>query len=169
MNFLLWVLMVFIFGFPVARVSADQQWGSFGAYLSHPSEHPTPLIIALGICPQPRKTKNAPSRYVRKQNPLFATAKNIERGKSLYQTEAKPTACKMCHGIRGDGNGRLARGLEPAPRNFTCKDTMKPLSDGQLFWIIKNGSKGTAMPAHKFTLSDKSIWQVIYYLKSFAR
>jgi len=46
---------------------------------------------------------------------------------------------------------------------------MKSLSDGQLFWIIKNGSKGTAMPAHKFTLSDKETWQVIHYLKRFAR
>ena len=124
--------------------------------------------MASGICPQLRKTKKAPSKYTLKNNPLFATAKNIERGKSLYQTEAKPTACKMCHGIRGNGNGRLARGLEPAPRNFTCKKTMKALSDGQLFWVIKNGSKGTAMPAHKFTMSDKDIWQIIHYLKRFA-
>jgi hypothetical protein len=46
---------------------------------------------------------------------------------------------------------------------------MKSLSDGQLFWVIKNGSKGTAMSAHKFTLSDKDIWQVIHYLKLFSR
>ena len=169
MKFLLLIFVASVFVFPVARVSADQQLSSLGRYLLHISERPTTLIVASGICPQSRKTEKAPSRYVLKQNPLFATAKNIERGKLLYQTEAKPTACKMCHGIRGNGNGRLARGLEPAPRNFTCEDIMKPLSDGQLFWIIKNGSKGTAMPAHKFTLSDKDIWQIIHYLKSFAR
>ena len=124
---------------------------------------------ASGICPQLRTTKKAPSSYILKKNPLPATGKNVERGKALYQKEAKPTACKMCHGIQGNGNGQLARGLEPAPRNFACKDTMRSLSDGQLFWVIKNGSKGTAMPAHKFILADEDIWQIIYYLKSFAR
>ena len=168
MKLFLLIFVVSVFVFPVARVSAGQQLGSLTRQLSPKHEYPTTLIVASGICPQSRKTEKAPSRYTLKQNPLFATTKNIERGKLLYQMEAKPTACKMCHGIRGNGNGRLARGLEPAPRNFTCEDTMKSLSDGQLFWVIKNGSKGTAMPAHKFTLSDKDIWQVIHYLKRFS-
>ena len=132
MKFLLLIFVASVFVFPVARVSADQQ-------LSSP--HPTPLIIASGICPQLRKTKNAPIRNVLKQNPLFATKKNIEQGKLLYHKEAKPTACKMCHGVRGNGNGFLARGLEPAPCNFTSAYTMKTLSVGQLFWCVKNGSK----------------------------
>ena len=169
MKFLLLMFVVSVLAFPVARFSTAQQLDFLDRYLPLTSEYPATLVSASGICPQPRKTTKAPSRYILKQSPLFATANNIQRGKSLYQSEAKPTACKMCHGIRGNGNGRLARGLEPAPRNFTCKDTMGSLSDGQLFWIIKNGSKGTAMPAHKFTLSDKDIWQVIHYLKRFAR
>jgi mono/diheme cytochrome c family protein len=160
--------MVSFFVFPVAEVSANEQLDSLGRYLSNISKHSTKLIMASGICPQLRKTKKASSKYLLKKNPLFANAKNIERGKSLYQTESKPTACKMCHGIRGDGNGQLARGLKPAPRNFTCEEIMKPLPDGQLFWVIKNGSKGTAMPAHKFTMSDKDIWQIIHYIKRFA-
>jgi mono/diheme cytochrome c family protein len=167
-KFFFLIFTVSFFVFPVAEVSAGQGLRSFGRYLFSISMHPTVLVIASGICPQLRKTKKAPSKYVLKKNPLYATSKNIERGKSLYQTEAKPTACKMCHGIRGNGNGLLARGLEPAPRNFTCEETMKSLSDGQLFWVIKSGSKGTAMPAHKFTLSDKDIWQIIHYLKRFA-
>ena len=169
MKFLLLMLVIAVLVFPVARFSTAQQLYSFDRYLPLIAEYSVTLISASGICPQPRKTEKAPSRYILRQNPLFATAKNIQRGESLYQSEAKPTACKMCHGIRGNGNGRLARGLEPAPRNFTCKDPMGSLSDGQLFWVIKNGSKGTAMPAHKFTLSDKDIWRVIHYLKGFAR
>jgi len=159
----------FFFVFQVAEVSSDGKLSSLDRYLSNiPMYSANYLVIASGICPQVRKTKKAPSKYVLKKNPLFANTKNIKRGESLYQKEAKPTACKMCHGVQGNGNGRLARGLEPAPRNFTCEETMKFLSDGQLFWIIKNGSKGTAMPAHKFFMSDKDIWQVIHYLKRFA-
>ena len=138
MKFLLLLIAASFFLLSVEQVSANHQLNSPDRYPFQVSINPTNLIIASGICPQLRKTKKAPSRYVLKKNPLSATEKNIGRGKLLYQKEAKPTACKMCHGIRGNGNGRLARGLEPAPRNFTCEDTMKPLLDGQLFWIIKN-------------------------------
>jgi mono/diheme cytochrome c family protein len=168
LKFFLLVFATYFFVLLVTSVSASHQLNSSDGYLPQISINPINLILVSGICPQLRKTKKAPSRYVLKQNPLYATEKNIGRGKLLYQKEAKPTACKMCHGIRGNGNGFLARGLEPAPRNFTCTGTMQSLSDGQLFWIIKNGSKGTGMPAHKFTLSDKDIWQIIHYLKRFA-
>ena len=169
MKVLFWMMVFFIFEFPAAQVLADQKLDSFNHAVNRTREFPALLRVASGICPQPRTTKKAPSNYIRKQNPIPATAKNVERGKALYQKEAKPTACKMCHGIRGNGNGRLARGLKPAPRNFTCEETMRSLSDGQLFWVIKNGSTGTAMPAHKFSLGDKDIWRIIYYLKSFVR
>ena len=133
MKVLLCIMAVFILGFPVARVLADQKPELFGHSLDRIFEFPELLHVASGICPQPRKTRKAPSSYIRKKNPLPANSKNVERGKVLYQNEAKPTACKMCHGIRGNGNGRLARGLKPAPRNFACEETMRSLSDGQLF------------------------------------
>ena len=165
MRYFLFLLTVSIIWFPLTRPLAGLPTGS--AHYPFITERSKHLVIALGICPQPRNTKQAPPKYKKKINPLLATTQNIEKGKLLYQVEAKPTACKMCHGIRGNGNGLLARGLEPAPRNFTCKETMEVISEGQLFWIIKNGSKGTAMPSHKFTLSDRDIWQIIYYLKNF--
>ncbi|MEK9628275.1 MAG: c-type cytochrome [Nitrospinota bacterium] len=120
-----------------------------------------------GICPQNRKTKSAPGRYRKKKNPLPPTKENIEKGKNLFVKDAKPTACKLCHGTRGNGNGRLARGMEPPPRNFTCGQVMEDLSDGQLFWIIQNGSKGTAMPAHKFSINKEQTWQLILYIRRF--
>ena len=165
MRYFLFLLTVSIIWFPLARPLAGLPTGSsHSPLIIERSKH---LVIASGICPQSRNTKQAPPKYKQKINPLLATTQNIEKGKLLYQVEAKPTACKVCHGIRGNGNGLLARGLEPAPRNFTCKETMEVISEGQLFWIIKNGSKGTAMPSHKFTLSDRDIWQIIYYLKNF--
>ncbi len=123
--------------------------------------------VVSGICPQNRNTKTAPGRYLDKTNPLAPTKENIERGKNLFIKDAKPTACKLCHGNRGNGNGNLARRMEPPPRNFTCAKVMNDLPDGQLFWIIQNGSKGTAMPAHKFSLNKEQIWQLILYIRSF--
>jgi mono/diheme cytochrome c family protein len=120
-----------------------------------------------GICPQNRNTKTAPGRYLKKTNPVAPTKENIEKGKNLFLKKARPTACKLCHGIRGNGNGHLAKGMEPPPRNFTCGKVMAGLSDGQLFWIIRNGSRGTGMPAHRFSLSKEQIWQLILYIRNF--
>ena len=114
-------------------------------------------------CPQPRKTKAAPGSIGKKKIPSSADAKN---GKLIYTKKAKPMACKMCHGDQGDGGGKLGAALKPAPRNFACAATMKKVSAGQMFHIIKNGSKGTGMVAHGKTLKDKEIWDVVKYVRS---
>jgi len=117
------------------------------------------------VCPQERKTVKAPSKYQKKVNPLRNEPRHIKKGKVLAHIKAKPLACKHCHGMAGNGNGSMTISMNPKPRNFTCKQTMKDISDGQLFWIIKNGSKGSAMPSYAY-LSDKKIWQLIHYIRS---
>ena len=127
-----------------------------------------PIVTTVsGICPQNRKTERAPGRYLEKVNPLAPTKENIEKGRKLFSEDAKPTACKLCHGSKGNSNGSLARRIEPPPRNFTCGSVMRDLPDGQLFWVIQNGSRGTAMPAHKFSLGKEQIWQLILYIRRF--
>jgi mono/diheme cytochrome c family protein len=127
------------------------------------------VLQASGICPQNRKTQKAPGRYLKKKNPVPITDENIAKGQRLFNKDAKPTACKLCHGFKGNGNGSLARRMEPPPRNFTCAEVMKDLPAGQLFCIIQNGSRGTAMPAHKSTLKPEEIWQLILFIKNFLR
>ena len=118
-------------------------------------------FAAAAKCPQPRKTKAAPGSVAKKDMTAKADAAN---GKKLYNKTAKPMACKMCHGDKGDGGGKLGKALKPAPRNFTCAPTMKKVSAGQMFHIIKNGSKGTGMAKQK--LSDKEIWDVVKYIRT---
>jgi cytochrome c2 len=121
-----------------------------------------------GICPQPRKTGTAPDEYLKLQNPLETTPQSILAGKTLFQMDAKPSACRICHGISGDGLGVLFKRVKPKPRNFTCFQTMDDLPDGQLFWVIKNGSPGTEMPSFSY-LEDDQVWQLILYLRSFSK
>lgn len=45
---------------------------------------------------------------------------------------------------------------------------MNGVPDGQLYGIIKKGSPGTAMPAF-MNLKDKEIWQLVLYLREFAK
>jgi cytochrome c553 len=121
-----------------------------------------------GDCPQKRNTASAPSDYISKVNPLRNEPRHIKKGKVLAHMKAKPLACKYCHGISGNGQGSMSQSMNPKPRNFTCTETMNKIPDGQLFWIIKKGSKGTAMPAYSY-LSDKKIWQLIHYIRSLSK
>ncbi|MBT6345208.1 MAG: c-type cytochrome [Nitrospina sp.] len=119
-------------------------------------------------CIQKRNTPQAPDNIYKQSNPLEATVENISIGKKLYQKEAKPLACYQCHGTTGNGEGMMARGMTPRPRDFSCQTMMKALPDGQLFWVIKNGSAGTGMMGFK-TLNDKQIWQMVSYIRQFAK
>ena len=121
-----------------------------------------------GFCPQTRSTAQAPDEIAQQKNPFESNSENFIKGESLYQWTAEPTPCKICHGPVGNGLGMMAQGLSPMPRNFTCSQTMKEISDGQMFWIIKNGSPGTGMPAFKF-LSDDDVWKLIIYIRHFEK
>ena len=127
-----------------------------------------PLVTMMFItntvyatCPQFRNTKTAPSMFQKLDKTATADKK---KGKKIFQKTAKPMACKMCHGKKGDGKGKLGKALTPQPRNFTCADVMKDISPGQMFWIIQNGSKGTGMSPQK-SLKPREIWDVIKYIR----
>ena len=64
--------------------------------------------------------------------------------------------------------GLMGTGLVPPPRNFTCSEMMKGIADGQLYWIIKNGSPGTGMPAFG-SLPDDQVWQLVRYIRSLSK
>ena len=126
-----------------------------------------PALALAGDCSQKRNTPPAPDNIIKQSNPLKATAENISAGEKLYKTGAKPLACVQCHGDQGKGDGKMAMGMEPKPRDFSCQAMMKGIPDGQLFWVIKNGSKGTGMMGFN-TLKDDQIWQIVSYIRQFS-
>ena len=103
-------------------------------------------------------------------NPLPAGEEIIAKGKALYEGKA---FCKACHGADGKGlGGDIAPGSlkGPLPRNFTDKEWQAARTDGELFWILKNGSKGTAMaPFIPLVLTEEEAWQVLRYVRSFGQ
>jgi cytochrome c553 len=134
-------------------------------YGKGPGVHPHSMGFGgKGFCPQPRYTVQAPDDIFNLENPLKPTQKNLDAGESLFRVGAQPTACKVCHGVTGNGMGMMAPGLNPSPRNFTCTETMKDIPDGQMYWVIKNGSQGTGMPAFS-ELTEKQVWLLVLHLR----
>lgn len=121
----------------------------------------------LDNCPQPRFTGKAPQSFLEMTNAVVANKANIAAGEKLYQSGIKPVSCAQCHGRKGDGMGPMSAMFEPPPRNFTCAQTINNVPDGQLFWIIQNGSTGTSMPGFA-QLSDTEIWQIVHYIRKLA-
>jgi len=122
-------------------------------------------------CPQPRFTGKAPADIYGLSNPLTVNAETLAAGERLYRGKSGSTSCATCHGEKGDGKGILASQFDPRPRNFACAQTVKDIPDGQLFWIVSNGSPGTAMPPVRAfgKITDEEIWQIVAYIRQFAR
>ena len=120
-----------------------------------------------GLCPQTRGTSPAPEPYTGMTNLLPASKENIAAGKQLFHQDVQPIPCETCHGFKGNGFGVIFARMQPYPRDFTCYQTMKEISDGQLFWIIKHGSHGTRMKPFK-KLEEDEIWQLVHYVRHFA-
>ncbi|MBC8282933.1 MAG: c-type cytochrome [Nitrospinae bacterium] len=139
-----------------------------GGEASAPAATPQMAKSSSKGCVQKRKTRNAPASYQTKKNPLPVSQAHIQAGKALFMKEAKPVPCKMCHGKKGNGKGPGAGGMNPRPRDFTCSSMMNDIPDGQLFWIVKNGSPGTGMMAFR-KLKDDQIWQLVHYLRTLAK
>jgi hypothetical protein len=155
-----------------------------------PPAPPAPATAKVaGQCPEPRDTEVAPEIYQFRRNPRPVTPEHLERGRLLHPQETRPVACAACHGVDGDGRGPLGRGLVPPPRNFRCAETMSQLSDGQLFWVIENGSGPYHFPAeqraqrierparsrpftgmrpYRDTLEEIDIWELVMYIRTLA-
>jgi mono/diheme cytochrome c family protein len=98
------------------------------------------------------------------KNPIAKTPENIAKGKAIY--EGKGT-CFNCHGVSGKGDGPAGQILNPSPRNFTNPKFHKNRKDGEMMWVIKNGSAGTGMvPLVPTAITEEEAWYTILYERS---
>ena len=107
------------------------------------------------------------------KSPLYKKSKNaspeiVAEGKKLFLGKG---TCVNCHGEKGDGNGKAGAVLNPGPRNFTNCKFHKKRKDGELMWIIGNGSPGTGMvalsPPKGNVITEEEAWKIIAYERSF--
>jgi len=101
------------------------------------------------------------------KNPFEANTENISKGRELFLNKG---TCFTCHGKEGNGNGLAAPGLDPSPRNFTNAAFHALRSDGELFWVIREGIPGTAMmPMVGSVITEEEAWLVLLYERSLGR
>jgi mono/diheme cytochrome c family protein len=113
------------------------------------------------------KIPTAPPEFLALENPIGKDQmdkKFLKKAARLYKRK-----CKSCHGVDGDGNGPKAETIEIKPAAFSKPGYLAGRKDGQLYWIIMNGSEGTEMepkgPKTRANLSEREVWTLITYIR----
>lgn len=114
---------------------------------------------------KPRVPEGERAAAQKMKSPIAPSPDAIARGKAVY--EGKGT-CIKCHGPQGAGDGPFGKNLKPSPRSLTNAEWAKSRTDGELFWIIKNGSPGTGMVSLiPSDINEDDAWHVIQYIRTF--
>ena len=90
-------------------------------------------------------------------NPLGKDVADITAGRDLYRQK-----CEICHA--NDGSGRTTIGSGQYPRPPALRTLVPSLSDGEIFYHIRNGIRNTGMPA--WPEPDRQIWQLVSYVRT---
>jgi mono/diheme cytochrome c family protein len=94
-------------------------------------------------------------------NPYPPTPERIETGLEIYFGKGQ---CVTCHNVDGKGVERPGH----SPRDFTDPKWQEARTDGELMWVLRNGSPGTEMPVRVGkVISEEEGWAVIHFIRTY--
>ena len=131
----------------------------FGGFFNVAANHPDPNIVSWALV-QVRKASI--TRRATDRSPWSLVDPDMIQAGSVAYTK---NGCINCHGEPGVQSAKFSEGLNPPP------DLRKVVTDRrpeELFWVIKNGIKMSAMPSFDAgdpPLRDKQIWAIVAFLK----
>jgi mono/diheme cytochrome c family protein len=97
-------------------------------------------------------------------NPLPATPENTAEGQQNFSHY-----CFVCHGLDGQNTGvPFADAMSPRVPSLASTE-VQSYTDGQLYWVIRNGLWPSGMPASHGILTDEEIWSIVTYVRNLPR
>jgi mono/diheme cytochrome c family protein len=102
----------------------------------------------------PIEQRNAP-------NPVAFSPDLLQEGLAHFADH-----CAVCHANDGSGKTPIGKNVYPKAPDLRLSDTQS-MSDGELFWVIHNGIRFTAMPAwgEGDPAQDKDSWKLIHFIR----
>jgi mono/diheme cytochrome c family protein len=121
-------------------------------------EEPSPLEEA--VARRLRHLATPPDARARR-NPLAATPEVLAEARAHFADH-----CAMCHANDGSGETPIGRGLYPKAPDMRTAATQE-LSDGELYYIIRNGIRFTGMPAWGAAgaQDDRDSWGLVHFMR----
>ncbi len=122
----------------------------------HPSKEETTLANAA-------KDVVIPLEAGGKKNPLPETDEVLSQGQQVFLG-----SCALCHGPDGRGATSVGSHMDPPAMDLTSAH-VQHWSDGELFWIIRNGVRLTGMPSWKSSVSEDDTWKLARFIRNLPR
>jgi mono/diheme cytochrome c family protein len=119
------------------------------------------LLLALSPQP-PAAAPPMPADAATLTNPVKPTADSQAHAKKMYGYD-----CAMCHGANGNGKGDLVEDMKLKLKDYTDPAALKGVSDGEIFYIIKNGKGQMTGEGERMKTDD--IWNMVILVRSFAK
>ena len=91
------------------------------------------------------------------KNPLSPTPLNVAEARDHYADH-----CAVCHANNGGGKTQINEGLYPPAPDLRQPGT-QGLTDGEIFYIIKNGVRFTGMPG--WDGEDEDNWKLVLFIR----
>lgn len=106
-----------------------------------------------------------PAQHRLAVNPVTSSAEILGRARAHFADH-----CATCHANDGSGETAIGRNLYPKAPDMRQQATQS-LSDGQIFWIIKNGVRLTGMPAWGADTkkNDRVTWELVHFIRHLPR
>jgi mono/diheme cytochrome c family protein len=90
-------------------------------------------------------------------NPVSRTELGIAEARDHFADH-----CAICHANDGSGRTQINAGLYPPAPDMREADTQQ-LSDGELFYIVRNGVRFTGMPG--WGGEDEENWKLVLFIR----
>jgi mono/diheme cytochrome c family protein len=124
------------------------------------------MLFSVGA-PSPQQTAapaapTIPPEAMQMTNPGKSTPESMAHAKKMYGYD-----CLMCHGANGNGKGEFAVESKLTLKDWTDPAALKNRTDGELFYIIKNGQG--QMPAEGDRSKPEDIWNMVVMIRSFSK
>lgn len=103
-----------------------------------------------------------PPEAMKMINPGTSTPADMALAKKMYGYD-----CEMCHGADGKGKGDLAVQQKLALKDWTNPTALQGRTDGELFYIITNGSG--QMTPEGGRVKPEVIWDMVTMVRSFSK
>ena len=100
---------------------------------------------------------SVPAEEKSRTNPLGADPADVAAGQDIFRQK-----CEVCHGYDGSGKTDIGAGEYPRPPALRSMN-ITALTDGEIFYHIRNGIRNTGMPA--WSMPDGQLWQLVAYLR----
>lgn len=91
--------------------------------------------------------------------PVHFTAAQVQAGLADYRV-----SCSACHGAPGVSRAPWANAMTPSPPYLS--DSARRWRPRELYWIIGQGAKMTAMPAWAEIRTDAQIWNLVAFVEA---